>query len=114
VSPGGEKRWVTAVQLPVAEGLWGQFHFTALTIVLKMLFTANHHDDSLTTGMRSARHRSVWTMPQGQSQTARKAQHIGNNIILKRLLLSEKESQWGDECPCQEQSAGPGRPMHLF
>lgn len=45
--PGGEKSRVSAAVLPIAEGLWGQFCLTALTIVLKMFLITYHRDDRL-------------------------------------------------------------------
>lgn len=45
--PGSEKSRVSAAVLPIAEGLWGQFCLTALTIIFKMLLVTYHCDDRL-------------------------------------------------------------------
>lgn len=53
--PGDEKSGVSAAILPIAEGLWGQFRFTALTIVLKMLLATYDCDDRLAVQVGSAK-----------------------------------------------------------
>lgn len=52
--PGDEKSGVSVAVLPIAEGLWGQFRFTALTIVLKMLLATYDRDDRLALQVGSA------------------------------------------------------------
>ena len=53
--PGGEESGVSAVMLPIAEGLQGQLCLTALTIVLKMLLATYHRDDGLAVQVGSAK-----------------------------------------------------------